>query len=272
MVKLKAWAVALACLQLTCHQAILTAPAGSSLTLFANPPFIPAHGGVSIITAVVIEPAGTPVADGTVVQFFTTLGRIDEQGKTNDGVARVNLVSDARSGTATVTAISGGPAAAAPTPGTSPSPGASPSPGNGGGGGTGSGSVQVAIGSALPARVIVNASPSRITDSRSTHVFANVLDSVGNPVANVPVFFTVTTGSVVPDPSPSPSPAPSPSPPTSVIEEFFDSGGNPVFTDNNGRAEDVMRTRRARDASQKTVIVTATTANGISGSFIVAIN
>jgi len=270
MVKLKAAAVALACLHFTCHQAILTAPAGSSLTLFANPPFIPAHGGVSVITAVVIEPAGTPVADGTVVQFFTTLGRIDEQGKTNDGVARVNLVSDARSGTATVTAISGGPAAAAPTP-ASPAPSPSPSPGNGGGG-TGSGSVQIAIGSALPARVIVNASPSRITDSRSAHVFANVLDSVGNPVANVPVFFTVTTGSVVPDPNPSPSPAPSPSPPTSLVEEFFDSGGNPIFTDNNGRAEDVLRTRRAREALQKTVIVTATTANGISGSFIVAIN
>ena len=85
-------------LQLMCHQVILTAPPGSTITLIANPGFISANGGVSVISALVFEPAGTPVPDGTVVQFFTNLGRIDEQGKTNDGVARVNLVADSRSG------------------------------------------------------------------------------------------------------------------------------------------------------------------------------
>ena len=67
---------ALAVAQLTCHQVILTAPPGSSVSLFANPPFIEANGGVSVISALVIEPTGTPVADGTVIQFFTTLGRM----------------------------------------------------------------------------------------------------------------------------------------------------------------------------------------------------
>ena len=84
----------------SCHQAILTAPDGSSITVIANPTRIPAFGGVSVISALVYKPTGSPVADGTVVQFFTDLGRIEEQGKTNDGVARVNLVSDTRSGTA----------------------------------------------------------------------------------------------------------------------------------------------------------------------------
>ncbi len=68
-----------------------------------------AHGGVSVITAIVLEPAafGTPVPDGTVVQFFTTLGRIDEQVKTKNGVARANLVADSRSGEAEITVMSG---------------------------------------------------------------------------------------------------------------------------------------------------------------------
>src|SRR5262249_17769618 len=57
--------------QQSCNQAIMTAPVGSTLTLPANPPFIAANGGVSVISAFVLEPAGTPVADGTVVQFFT---------------------------------------------------------------------------------------------------------------------------------------------------------------------------------------------------------
>ena len=100
----------------TCNQAIMTAPAGSTLDMFANPEFIAANGGVSVISALVIEPAGTVVADGTVVQFFTNLGDIDEQGKTNDGVVRVNLRANGRSGVATITAFSGGDAAPASQP------------------------------------------------------------------------------------------------------------------------------------------------------------
>ncbi|MFI5183889.1 MAG: hypothetical protein ACHQNV_05795, partial [Vicinamibacteria bacterium] len=61
----------LALVHVTCNHAILTAPPGSSLALFANPAFISANGDVSVISALVIEPAGTVVADGTVVQFFT---------------------------------------------------------------------------------------------------------------------------------------------------------------------------------------------------------
>src|SRR5512132_325930 len=99
--------LALGLAHLTCNQAVLTAGPGSTLRVSANPPFIEAHGGVSVITAVVIEEIGTPVPDGTVVQFFTDLGDIQEQGRTNDGVARVNLIADSRSGKATITAISG---------------------------------------------------------------------------------------------------------------------------------------------------------------------
>jgi hypothetical protein len=91
----------------SCGQAILSAPTGSTLQIFVNPPFIAANGDTAVVSVLATEPAGTPVPDGTVIQFFTSIGRIDEQAKTNDGVARVNLISDARSGTATVTAVSG---------------------------------------------------------------------------------------------------------------------------------------------------------------------
>lgn len=265
----KLGALVLALAHLTCHQVILTAPPGSTMDLFANPEFIAAHGDVSVITALVMEKTGTPVPDGTVVQFFTNLGRIQEQAKTNDGVARVNLISDSRSGRATVTAVSGGgsgggttpPPTQTPPPTSMPAPPWSPPSSDvsmlGSTAGTinavsavaASDTVFVDIGSSIPTRVIVVAFPARITDSRSTHVTANVLDSRGNPVSNVPVFFTV--------------------PPST---EFMDSGGQPIFTDSNGQAEDVMRTRYPRDAAQRFVIVTVTTANGITGSVSVAIN
>ncbi len=91
----------------SCGQAILSAPDGTTLQIFVNPSFIAANGASAVVSVLATEKAGTPVPDGTVIQFFTTLGRIQEQAKTNDGVARVNLISDARSGTAVVTAASG---------------------------------------------------------------------------------------------------------------------------------------------------------------------
>ena len=229
--------VALGVAQLTCAGALMTAPPGSTLTLFANPTAVPADGGVSVLSALITEPAGTTVPDGTNVQFFTNLGRVDPRvGKTKDGVARVNFISDARSGIAHVTAVSGGAA-------TGGGGGGSPAPTPGGGGAAGT--VDITVGSAQSLHLIVTADPSRITDSRSTHIIASVLDSVGNPVANVGVIFTVPT-----------------------TTEFMDSQGNPIFTDTNGRAEDILRTRRTSAGS---VTVTATTLSGATGSVTVPI-
>ncbi len=152
----------------TCGDAPFVAAPGSTLTVFANPPFIVANGGVSVISALVIEPAGTPAPNGTVVQFFTTLGSIEAQGQTVDGVARVNLVADSRSGTAEVTAA------------------------------TGDQSVKVeggvVIGSARPAVVTLNADPLKITRSTHSRLTANVFDVDGNPIANIPVIFFLDGG------------------------------------------------------------------------------
>jgi hypothetical protein len=223
---------------IACESVPLTAAPGTSMTLIANPPFVIANGGVSVVTAILVEPAGTFVPDGTEVFFFTDLGRVDSSGKTVNGVARVNFVADARSGQATITAISGGPAPAA-------------SPSTGAGTGTGSASVKISIGSTLPTRVQVAANPQRITSPRQSTITATVFDQFGNPVQNVPVSFSISG---------------------SLIEETLASGGAPLFTDSNGQARDTLVTKAPAGGVQKTVTVAATTANGIEGSVTVFID
>lgn len=235
-----------ACAGATCAKVPLTAPGGSSIFAQVNPPFVIANGGTAIVTALVTEPAGTLVPNGTVVYFFTTLGRIDDTVKTRDGVARANFVADSRSGTATVTIWSGGPAP-------SVAPSASPSPGAGSSSATGSGSatVTIAIGSALPATIVVTADPQVLASSRQSTLRANVFDANGNPVQNVPVVFSIGG---------------------SPLQESLDSGGIPQFTDSNGQAFDVLRTHAPNGTTQKTITVTATTPNSKAGTVDVVVN
>jgi hypothetical protein len=227
--------------QVTCNQAIMTAPAGSTLVLRANPDLIPSNGGVSVITALVVEPAGTVVADGTVVQFFTNLGDIEEQGKTNDGVARVNLRANGRSGVATVTAFSGGDAVPAPSPSATATPttGVPVSAAAGTASAAANDTTDVTIGTAGAASIFASANPPQITNARgSSLIRATVFDGSGNPLPGVPVFFSVaaTQGSGA---------------------YLMDSGGRPVFTDSNGQALDNLRVRSVSlGANEATVTVT----------------
>jgi hypothetical protein len=201
-----------------CAGVLFTAPPGSSCSLIANPPFVASDGGVSAITALVIEPAGTTVSDGTVVLFFTDIGLIDRQGKTKDGIARVNFTSDSRSGVAHISAICGGAAPTTPTA----SPGASPAPTTGVSG-DGSASTTVTVGNVrVKAVCCIRAEPSRITTSNSTHVFARAIDENGNGIPNAVMFFEVVTDK--------------------ATERFEVTG--PVFTNQSGEAEDVLRTNR----------------------------
>jgi hypothetical protein len=238
----------------TCNQAIMIAPPGSAFaggTLFANPEFIAAHGDVSVISGLILDGTGNPVADGTVVQFFTNLGRIQEQGKTNDGVVRVNLISDSRSGTATVTAVSGGEAgpvvttaaAAPPVDGfassmsvTGPSAASAAAA---------TATATVTIGSERPKIVILTPDPPRLTTGRSTTLTAQVFGESGNPAANVPVIFQILS--------------------TSTVNGRLDSGGRAVFTDNDGRATDVLRTNSTVSGK---IDVQATTANGVESAVL----
>jgi hypothetical protein len=243
----------------TCNQAIMVAPPGSAFaggTLIANPEFIAAHGDVSVISGLVLDGTGNPVADGTVVQFFTNLGRIQEQGKTNDGVVRVNLTSDSRSGTATVTAISGGDAAPPVTTAAAAAPVAGFASSMSVTGGSvvtaaaATATVNVTIGTGRPHTVFVTADPPRITTGRAATILAQVFDEFGNPVVNAPVIFSVES-------------------PTGGVTARLDSGGRAVFTDNNGRATDILSTNSILIGS---VTVRATTAGNESGTVTVAVN
>ena len=253
--KLQLVAVAgLALLAVTCEEVPMTAPAGTTIFLQANPPVVVANGGTSVVTALLTEPAGTLVPDGTVVMFFTDLGRVDEEGKTRNGVARVNFVSDSRSGTATVTAYSGGPAPTTPTTTLAAAPFTASARVRGSAAGdvvaaatatgTGSASITIDIGSKLPARVLVTADPGVLSGSRSATITANVFDEFGNPVQHVPVIFSVAAVGTAP------------------LQEVLSSGGSPRYTDSSGQAFDTLTSKTANGTTQKTVTVTATTANG----------
>jgi hypothetical protein len=186
---------------------------------------------------------------------------VDRETRTRRGIARNRLVSDSRSGVATVSAVSGAdaiPPTTTPTPTTTTTTtttlASSRSLAPGGAAATGASarligaqnaaSIDITIGNALVRDVRLRAVPPRITISNSTHVIATVLDEFGNPVANVPVFFEVVS-----DPR----------------TEFFDSAGAPVHTDNNGEAEDVLRTRRA---TQGAIVVRAAAAG--PGGFVLS--
>jgi hypothetical protein len=277
--KSKALLLVVVLFQLTCHQALFVAPPGTEMECFANPEFIPAERGVSVITCFLQEAIGTPVADGTVVQFFTTLGRIPEQGRTNDGVVRVNFESTGRSGTAAISVFSGGGTA----PGGSTSSTVTPTSstvnvrqafaasGNQASaalsGVAATGSATVTIGNANAKSIFLAADPPRITENRPSTITANVTDDVGNPVPGVPVYFSVSTGSVPGAGTATPTPG------GVTPTESLDSQGQPVFTDTNGQARDVLRTRWPREAQARSVQVTARIpVGGLSGSVTVGIN
>jgi hypothetical protein len=212
----RACAALAALIAASCSGAYLTAPASSTIDLSANPSFVAAHGGTSEITAFVTEPAGTYVSDGTVVRWTTDLGTIDPETRTRNGVATARFVSDSRSGTANIRAFSGGTTA-------------TPDP------------LKITVDNVNVAAIRLRALPSRLTNTNTTHVTATVVDTNGNPVANVPVTFFVFE-----DPN----------------TDFLESQGHPVFTNNNGEAEDVLRTTR-NTVGVITVKASVPTAGGI---------
>jgi hypothetical protein len=230
--------VALAIALVRCNQALPTAPPGTSITLIPNPCGISASGGVSVISAVLTQSNGLSVPDGTVVQFFADLGTVDREGKTNDGVARVNFVSDGRSGTAKITAVSGTGSGSTTPVATKSAGGAiriesnavrsasdvralAGTSGCTSTGSNGSASANVVIGSARTSKILLVASPPAVSPGRTALLTATVIDDAGNPVSNVPVFFTLGTG---------------------TGGERLASGGSAVYTDNNGQALDVIST------------------------------
>jgi hypothetical protein len=112
MTKISARPVALlalsAALAVGCDSSPLVAPVASTISVSAASSSL-TFGGSTEVSAYVIEEAGTPVQNGTVVRFSATLGRLDpEEAKTRDGIARTTFIAGSSAGQAQVIAMSGG--------------------------------------------------------------------------------------------------------------------------------------------------------------------
>lgn len=173
-----------------CDKMPLLAPTGTVITLFTNSKVMPVNGTVEI-TATLIEQgaaaapaaqpgqqqaatagAGTPVHNGTLVTFTTTIGSIDpREARTHNGQVNVRLTGDGRSGGAKVTAFSGGAKSA---------------------------ELEILIGSAAAERVVLTANPTTVPSSGGTvQLLARVEDTAGNGLPGVPVTFSATAGTIV---------------------------------------------------------------------------
>ena len=156
--------------EVSCDKAALTAPTGSTITLFSNTTIVPL-GGTAEITAQVFASGNIPVHNGTVVDFTTTIGTIDpSEARIHDGTCTVRLSVGNTSGKATVRAFSGG---------------------------INSGDLALTIGAAAVSKITLGSSSSTVPSNGGTvTLFAIVVDADGNPVPNVPVLFTTTAGTL----------------------------------------------------------------------------
>lgn len=165
----------LAVTTVACQRVALLAPAGSTITLTTFATTLPLSGTTSLI-AQVIEPSGTPPQRGTLVTFTTSLGTIEPIEAETDPGGRVLVTFKAGtlSGTATITALSGGV-----TTGTT-------------------GAIKIAVGAAGVSSIALTALPSTISSGGHSIITATVSDAGGNVIASVPVTFSTDNGSTNP--------------------------------------------------------------------------
>ena len=184
----------------SCDKVPLLATTGSVITLFGTATTVPSNGSMEIVATVIEQGstsaaptppangtpgtpttptstsspgAGTPVHNGTVVTFTTTIGRIEPaEARTNNGQVRVTFFANGQSGTATITAFSGGA----------------------------SGKLEnLKVGSAGADHVLLTASPQAIPCSGGpSTISARVEDVSGVGLPAVPVTFTTTRGQLNP--------------------------------------------------------------------------
>jgi hypothetical protein len=187
-------------LAIACDKVPLVAPSGSVISLFAAANTVPINGDVEIVanviengttstpttpgtgtpgtgttgtTSTTSAGAGTPVQNGTLVSFTTTIGRIQpSEARTSNGQVRVRFFAGNQSGSATITAFSGGA----------------------------SGKLEnLKVGSAAVERVIVSASPQTLPPGGGTStITARVEDASGAGLSGIPVTFTTDNGSLNP--------------------------------------------------------------------------
>lgn len=195
-------AITILAFALGCDKVPLLAPTGSVISLFATATTVPVNGETEIIANVIENGvaatpttpttpttpgngtpgtttpgtttttnagAGTPVQNGTLVSFTTTIGRIEpSEARTTNGQVRVKFIAAGQSGTATITAFSGGA----------------------------SGRLEnLRVGAAGAERVLVTASPQTLPPSGgTTTIVARVEDASGSGLSGLPVTFSTDAG------------------------------------------------------------------------------
>jgi hypothetical protein len=150
-----------------CDKVPLTAPGSSTVTLSTT---ASADGLSTAVTATVLEPAGTPVQNGTTVRFMSTLGRMDPaEVQTRNGMAESKFFSNGDSGEATITVSSGAATA----------------------------NVKFNVGLALIDSVNIRSSAGSVPATGGTvTVTARVSAANGVPFGGVPVTFNTTAGTL----------------------------------------------------------------------------
>ena len=170
-----------------CDKVPLLAPTGTVITLIPASTVVGLNSQVQIIATVIEHgvasggsgtsstpsTGGTPVQNGTVITFTTTIGRIEpSDARTHNGQVTVTLFTGNESGTPIITAYSGGASAT---------------------------NDRIKIGTATVSRVSLTASPQPLGSAGGTAtVTATVVNEQGSPVAGVPVNFTTDVGTVSP--------------------------------------------------------------------------
>ena len=154
-----------------CRQVDLTAPGGSTLQIIIEPNWVPANGGVATITVMGFRSTGANLPDGTVITLFTDLGQVvPPKVETKDGRATATFVSDHRSGTATIRAVSGRDAQA---------------------------EAQIQIGAAAVNVLEIGAFPAVLPRGGGTsRIVVRAYNADGNPVPNVGIFITSSAGTL----------------------------------------------------------------------------
>ncbi|MGE0811995.1 MAG: PKD domain-containing protein [Vicinamibacterales bacterium] len=153
-----------------CDKVPLLAPTNTTIRLVATVGVLPLAGSTDI-TAVVIESAGTPVQNGTVISFTSSLGTIEpHEARTSNGQVTVRFVAGGQSGKAAISAFSGG---------------------------SKSDDLEILVGAAAAGAVTLRAGQTSLPSTGgTTTMIATVVDTGGNPLPNTPVAFSTSAGTL----------------------------------------------------------------------------
>jgi hypothetical protein len=182
-------AIGILSLATACEKMPLLAPTGTVITLFPSATNVALNGEIEIIATLIEQgvaqtpgtgngtgststpAAGTPVHNGTLVTFTSTIGRVEpREARTQNGQVRVRFIAGGQSGTARITAYSGGAVATID---------------------------DLLVGTAAAERILVTASPQTLGPAGGTsQVGARVEDASGAALVGVPVTFTTTAGTL----------------------------------------------------------------------------